>query len=71
MKLEIVAATLVTGRGADELFLFTTLPMGTWPYEGEAYVRMEVAKGRGKAYAETWFEDVPLTIIDKDKGRIQ
>jgi hypothetical protein len=71
MKLEIVAATLVTGRGADELILFTTLPCGTWPYEDEAHVRMEVAKGRGKAYAEKWFSEVPLTIIDKYKGQIQ
>jgi len=44
--------------------LNTNLPCGTFPFHGEATIRLDIAKGTGKKYCETNFPGVPINMIN-------
>lgn len=63
MKFEVTHITILTGSGADHLYLHTTLPEGCYPYSGHASVRLEVAAGAGSAYVAEHLPDVPVEVV--------
>jgi hypothetical protein len=62
--MQITKATLLKGRGADQVLLDTDLPNGCWPYNGTQDVRFSVAAGSGDEYLKAHFPDVPVVIVD-------
>lgn len=61
-QLTVTEITIIQGHGADEIFLTTTLPCGTWPFKGNATVRMEVAASQGEMYVKHHFGLEPKII---------
>ena len=62
MKIESI--TLVRGSGPDTLIIKVDLPNGCYPYDGNAYMKMDVAAGKGQEYCAKHFPNIPLEIID-------
>lgn len=65
--MNITHITVVTGTGPDVIFLDTDLPCGTYPFEGNQHLRMDVAADTGKRYVEEHFSDVPVRIFYRGK----
>lgn len=61
-NVKITAATVLQGQGADIVILTTTLPMGVWPFQGYAQLKMEVACGKGTEYVQKNLGFTPIVI---------
>jgi hypothetical protein len=61
-EVKVTSISILTGDGADKLYLHTTLPVGTWPYEGNASLRLDVASKNGAEYAAEHFPGVPVEV---------
>jgi hypothetical protein len=62
IELEVSQIQVVTGNGTDKVLIHTSLPEGTYPYTGKAYMMLEVEKGSGAAYVLGHFEMKPEVI---------
>ena len=65
MKITFDATKIVVlqGRGTDQIFFHTTLPLGLWPFHDTgASFRIEVAAKTGPNYVETNFGISPNDI---------
>jgi len=63
MKLEILSITIFVGRGADQIDMEVDAPSGIWPFEGNAFVKMEIAAGQGREYVHNNFPDLDYKVI--------
>mgnify|MGYP001764764915 CR=1 FL=1 len=63
MKIEIKTIIVVTGSGADNVLLDTTLPNGVWPFTGNASMTLRVARNYGEQYVKDNFPGVPYRVI--------
>ena len=62
MNVEIISAQIIRGQsGPDYLFLQTTLPEPTFPYNGNAVLKLTVSRGSGEAYIKKNF-NVPFIV---------
>lgn len=62
-NLKIIKIMILSGVGPDQLLMECDLPEGTWPYKGNASVKMDVASGGGETYVKTHFKDVSYTVV--------
>lgn len=62
--MNIEKAVIILSNGADEVFLYTDLPEGTWPYNGKLTLRFSVAKDCGREYMLQHFPNVMFDVID-------
>lgn len=63
IELDVTQVQVVTGSGgSDKVLIHTSLPEGTYPYKGNAYLMLEVTKGSGVAYVLGHFEIEPEVI---------
>jgi hypothetical protein len=63
MNIEITNIVVVSCGGTDDVLIDTTLPMGTWPFTGNAHVKLQVACGQGEQYVKDNFPDVPYRVV--------
>jgi len=65
MKIEITHAVCVRLRqGADTLYLHTTLPLAVWPFDGLAFLKLDVARGQAEQYVTKNFPKLPFKLIE-------
>lgn len=63
--MKISKITVITERGGtDYLYFQTDLAPSLWPFTNPPALKMEVAKGKGEAYAKVNFPKVPLEVIE-------
>lgn len=62
----IEKVTVLTGKvGCDELILHSDLPAGCYPFEGNATLKLSVAKGDGEFYALRHFgTEVEVIVLE-------
>jgi len=63
-QLNVTEVVIIKTTSTDLLRIRTGLPQAVWPYKGEAWIGMEVAKGKGEEYTKQNFPGVPFTIIE-------
>ncbi len=63
---EVTITKIITVRsmGSDTVYLHTTLPMGVWPFEGNASLKLDVARGHAEKYVAENFPGIEHTVID-------
>jgi hypothetical protein len=62
--IKVTKICLIKSKEApDELLLHTTLPNGMYPFNGNATITLQVAKGMGEKYCDENFERVELEIV--------
>lgn len=65
----VKSITLLTREsGADVLSLELDIPDGCYPYDGNAYAEIKVAKGKGLEYCLRHLHREPDKVIDSDAG---
>ena len=63
MQIEITKIVCVSLKhGGDTTYLHTTLPCGTWPFEGNSILKLDLARGTAQKYCEENFPSVPFSI---------
>lgn len=61
---EITRIVLVReSHGSDTVLLYTRLPNGIWPFDGEQYFRTEIARGKAEEWVEQNFPFVPFEKV--------
>lgn len=63
MNIEITGITVISLGGTDDVLIHTTLPMGTWPWEGTATLNLQVSRNQGEQYVKDNFPGVPCKVI--------
>lgn len=64
MKIEITDIIIIYTSGTDCVILNTKLPAATWPFEGNATLKLETAKHTGETYCQKNFPGIPFKIIE-------
>ncbi len=62
MELKILNVTVITGRGADKISIDVDLPNPCWPYDGNATLALDAAKGTGVTWVRTHLKLEPRII---------
>lgn len=63
--MKISKITIITDRaGTDYLYFSTDLPPSLWPFTNAPALKLEVAKGKGEAYAKANFPTIPVEVIE-------
>lgn len=56
---------LLQNTGPDILFCHTNLPAATYPFQDNESVKISVARGRGREYAEQHFPNCKITVKEE------
>ena len=64
IQLSIVKITVLRTGGTDWVCFTTDKPLGIWPFEGFAVVKMEVVGGTGEQYVREHFPEATLEVLD-------
>lgn len=54
---------VLRGAGPDRLIFQTTLPEGSYPYDGEATLTQHIAAGSAESYLSAHFPGLMYTVI--------
>lgn len=50
--------------GGDNVYLYTTLPQGVWPFTDLAILKLDLARGTAEEYIQEHFSDIPFKLIE-------
>ena len=64
-EIGIKKIVLVKHGGPDRLMIETTMPPAVYPYDHNATLILEVAKGSGESYCRDNFSGVAVEVIDE------